>query len=298
MADNRKSLLDQLPLAITFEAVARLGSFRAAAGELGIARSTASDHVAALEASLGLRLLHRTTRRVRLTDAGAELRDATATMMARWSIVRERVRSHGERPQGRVVLTSSDLLMATLVVPALVRFRAQHPDVEVILRTSTDNLDLVADGIDLALRAGPLQPSGYGARELWRGPHIAVASVDWGEPGASHPDDLADIAWIELSGRPRLDFWSNAGGESAAHVATPTIVADTPHVFLELIAGGAGCGTIPELLVADALREGRLRRLLPNWTQGTISFHAVTPSPRGGSAAAEAFLDVLLQRLS
>lgn len=290
--NDAQRALERLPLALVFQAVARLGSFSDAAESLGLARSTVSQRVSALEQSLGVRLLHRTTRSVGLTSAGQELLDQMGPLLAGWKEAEARTESYADEPKGRIAITAADLLMLQWVTPAVARYRRRFPDVEVVLKASTDTLALLDEGIDVALRAGPLPPSEYGASLLWRGPHIALAHPDLRArfPG-KRPTDLTTAPWLALDGRRPIERWTHRRDASEVPFRVPTpLITDSPSVYLSLLHEGAGFGVLPEVLARPALRSGAVVHVLEDWVADEVSFHLVTPSARRLDAAVRALV--------
>jgi len=295
MTNNRPSaILERLPQALVFEAVVQSGTFSDAAKQLGLARSTVSERISALEQSLGVRLLHRTTRSIRLTDAGQKLLDEMAPIIPCWRFAEAQVRTFSTDPKGLLVVTAPDLLMSNFVVPATQRYRTRFPSVRIELRTTTETLPLVDQGIDVALRAGPLPPSGHGSTLWWRGKHIALGAPTLAEQyNGSRPAHLANAPWVDLKGRRALERWTNDSGQSAPIAVDSPLLTDSLQVFAELLLAGAGFGVLPEVIAAPFLRTGTLVRVLEDWHADEVSFHVVTPSPRRLNAAVRFFVEEL-----
>ncbi|MCA9564575.1 MAG: LysR family transcriptional regulator [Myxococcales bacterium] len=211
MPINRSPMdFELLPSALVFEAVVRAGSFRGAAEELQLSPSTVSARVASLEESLGIRLIHRTTRTVTLTEAGRTLRDEMSSILPTWRRAEDRARAHAEEPQGVLVVTAPDAFMAGHIVPVAVDFQRRHTATRFVFRTTLSTLSMLDEGIDVAVRAGPLPPSELGARELWRGVHVAVASPSFtADKRAEHPSELMSLPTLDVVGRRPLTAWHN-----------------------------------------------------------------------------------------
>lgn len=291
--------IERLPAGLVFQAVAEAGSFRNAARSLRLSASTVSTRVAALEAQLGVRLLHRTTRRIKLTEAGLALLDGLSLIPTQWRQAQERARAHATEPQGVICVTAPDVFMVDQVVPAATAFRARFPATRFVFKTSLNTLPLIEQGIDLAVRAGPLAPSEHGARQLWQGHHVAVATPAFlADQPIQNPAELMLRPNLELTGRRKLRTWTNDSGAQHPHTPIERIEADTVQVYMALLAASAGVGVLPELMVLPHLQAGRLQRVLPGWLTDPISFHLVTPSSRRHSAAVRRFAEVLEDRFS
>ncbi len=291
------NILEMLPAALVFDAVVRHGSFRSAAIELKLSPSTVSARVAALEEALGLRLLHRTTRSVTLTDAGRTLSEEISTILPQWRVAEDRVRAHATEPQGVLVITAPDIFMPSLVIPTAVSFRERFPATSMVFRTTLATLSLLDEGVDVAVRGGPLPASEFGSRQLWSGPHIALATPEWLE---AHPistvQDLMSAPSLALTGRRKLRDWRNDAGETVVHNPYVVMETDTVQSYLSLLGVGAGVGFMAELLALPELRAGTLVRVLPEWVSDEVSFHVVTPSSRRHGAAVRLFVEALVER--
>ncbi len=292
--NQHQAALEHLPQAIVFEAVIRTGSFGAAAKELGLARSTVSQRVAALEEALGVRLLHRTTRSMSLTEAGQALLSEMAPILSDWRSAETQLRSYSTDPKGLVVITAPDMLMSEFVVPTTKRVRSRFPKLQFELRATTTTLPLLDEGIDIALRAGPLPASGHGAVLWWRGSHIALGAPELSEQfPATIPSDLQDAPWLDLKGRRPMAYWTTPSGESLPFQINPSILTDSLQVFTNLLVSGAGVGILPEVLARPFVNAGSLVRLLAPWQTDEVSFHVVTTSPNRLSAAVRFFVKEL-----
>lgn len=296
MTNNQSSNLEILPLALVFEQVVRSGSFGEAAKTLKLGKSTVSQRVATLERALDVRLLHRTTRSMTLTHAGQVLLDQLTPIMPQWQAALHQVRSHAETPQGHLVITAADALMSEYVVPAAVRFTQKFPLVQLRLLATTKNLGLVDEGIDIALRAGPLPDSGHGARTWWRGQHILVASPRLlTRFDAKRPTDLTDAPWLDIHGRRKVTHWYGDDGQTIPFLAEPSHITDCVSVFIKMLIEGVGFGVLPENLAIPFIKRGELVRGLSKWHAGDISFHVVTPSAGKRDSAVSYFIEELFR---
>lgn len=295
MSHNHPFLnFELLPSALIFEVVVRCGSFRGAAAELGLSPSTVSARVAGLEGSLGVRLLHRTTRSLSLTDAGRTMIDELAPILPQWRAAEDRVRAHAKTPRGVLTVTAPGVIMSRYIVPVAVAFRTRHPELRFVFRTTVATLSLVDESIDVAVRAGPLPPSEYGAKLLWEGVHVAVAtpSLLRAHP-ISTPAEMMRAPALELAGRRPMRDWRDGAGNVVAHEPMVVMETDTVHAHMALLEAGAGLGFLAEFLVSRAIEAGQLERVLPGWVSDPISFHIVTPSARKHGAAVVGFVEAL-----
>jgi len=281
-----------LNLLSLFVAVAEAGSFTAAARKLGLPKSSASRGVSALERDLGVQLLHRTTRKVAPSSAGAALLERVAPLLAQIAEAASSLPEKREEPSGVLRLTAPHDVGATLLAEAIPRFAARYPSVRVDARLTNRNVDLVAEGFDLALRASsrPLADSSLVARKLG-----AVELRLYASPGyllrKGAPRTLAEAAGLDLvlfsAWRPPREM-----GRPAAR-----IVSDDFFFIRETLRAGAGIGVLPAFLAEPDVAAGRLARAVPRWSEARGSFSLVSPA-RKPPRKVIAFRDFLLEFLA
>ncbi len=268
---------------MAFLAVVETLSFTKAALRLGIAKSAVSRRVSDLEENLGVRLIHRTTRRLHLTDAGTAYAAHVGRAVSALTDANEAVRDLGDSTRGRVRLTAPVDLGATFLPDVLRRFREKYPDIAVDCVLASRQIDLVADGVDLALRFGPLQDSSLVARKLATGSSIFVASPSY---LAVHgiPKKLADLATHEFilfrapHGTARVELAGPKGPETTELRGSMT--ADDLSFLSRAVLDGAGIALLPWFLVATSVDAGQLVRVLPKYKRLGGSSHLVYPSAR------------------
>ncbi len=259
--------MDLLRLAL---GVARQGSLAGAARTLGRDPSTVSRGLAALEAEIGVRLFERSTRSLAPTEAGAEFLDRIAALVDGFDEAREAATTGRMRPRGTLRLTASIAFGHDRLVPELAGFRAAHPEIALDLALSDAPLDLVAEGLDLALRLAP-DPSGdLISTKLCATSYRVVAAPAWraahGPPAA--PAALADVPCLRLSLAGYRDGWvfrpRGGGGEERVPVAGPITISN-PLALRAAAVAGLGPTLLADWMVAEALAEGRLVDLFPGW---------------------------------
>lgn len=285
-----------------FVRVAELGSFTAAAHALGLPKSTVSRRVAQLEERLGARLLHRTTRQLTLTDLGRVYLGHCQAVLAAAESADAVVQQARSEPGGRVVVTCPGSLAQTLLAKAVPEFMARFPKVVVDLDVTNRRVDLVADGVDVAIRVRPtLEDSSLVMRSFALSPVVVVASPGWlaehGEP--EHPLALQGRPCLSMrfaDGRHRLSFTSRDGGEVTLELA-PRLTTDDMWVLADAAAAGIGFVALPGFVCHRQLENGELRVLLPRWSLPAGHIHAVYPYRRGLLPAVREFVDFLAARL-
>ncbi|MEN3030045.1 LysR family transcriptional regulator [Chromobacterium amazonense] len=288
-----------------FVAVAEAGGFTAAAERLGMTKANVSLQVGRLESQLGVTLFTRTTRRVKLTEAGQALYlDAQPALAALRDALLQA--GHGAAELSGVLrLTAPVSHMAESVAPAATQFLRQHPKLQLELHASDHMVDLVASGMDLAIRLGTLRDSSLRALKLGEFAQLAVASPAYlkarGVP--ARPEELADHDWVALTLLKTPLSWPFSGpaGEEATVRTRARIKVDSAASLRTLLLAGAGVSVLDSFSVQEDIRQGRLVHLLPQWTLPKGGVYAVFPPGRHAPAAARAFVEfyrVLLARPS
>jgi len=283
---------------VVFARVVQAGSFVGASRELAMPKSTVSRKVAELEERLGARLLHRTTRKLSLTDVGRAYYQHAERVVAEMEEAERAVTLLQDAPRG--LLRVSAPLNFGYLGPLVTSFLAKYSEVELELVCTDRVVDLVEEGYDVALRVGVLADSTLVARSLGAIRSVIVASPALldrrGRPGS--PEELADYPCIAFGGGART-AWRvvRDGVVTTVKVEARLIVND--FEFLEDAARrGLGVAMIPNFRCIEDLRAGTLERLLPEWCSGETPLHAVYPSTRHLSPKVVAFLDHLRDQIS
>ncbi|MCB9732152.1 MAG: LysR family transcriptional regulator [Deltaproteobacteria bacterium] len=248
-----------LPLddARVFAEVARDRSFAAAARRLRLPASTVSRAVARLEDALGARLLHRTSRRVSLTDEGRLLLDRAAPLLDELAHVLGDTADRGDAPAGRLRVTCPTVIGGERIAPALIGFAAAHPRVHVDLHVGNALVDLVNEGFDLAFRAGPVTDPDLVARRIWRVDYALAASPDFVARELSGkttitPEELARLPAIGGQGPREWRFVLPVGPVTTVR---PRVVFEASDPGIGVMAARAGLGVV-RTLAHLARREG------------------------------------------
>lgn len=286
---------------LIFEAVASQGRFIGASRVLGIPKATVSRKVQELEGRLGVRLLHRTTRRLTLTEAGKAFHDHCLRIKSEIEDAEVAVSELRGTPRGLLRVSSPFTLANTLLLPSLPEFLAGHPDVSVALTLRNDFEDLIKQGTDVALTALPLPDSSYTARVLGRITLKLYASPAYlrrrGVP--EKPRDLADHATLVLTTltRPGTVSWTlESKGRQAEVLLKPVLLANDGSPLSEALRAGTGIALAPEIMVLGELAAGRLEPVLPEWSGPTLEVRAVYASRQGLLPRVRLFLDFLVEK--
>lgn len=281
-----------------FVAVVECGGFAAAAQRLGTTRSTASRAVARLEQHLGMPLLHRTTRVVRPTGAGQDYYDRVAPLLESLGAAERALQSTREQPRGPLRVSLPHAFGVEHLTPVLAQYRARFPEVQLELQFDDAKADLVQGGFDVAIRGGTKLEQNLVARRLWPFEIILVASPEHlAQHG--HPQAPAD-----LLAHPRLRYslfrtperWTlHRAGVQAVVPTDPGLTSNAPLSIRALTVAGAGIAVMPSWAVCHHLRDGRLVRVLPEWTLGSAWFWAGRTSRRHSPPRTLRFIDLLAE---
>jgi DNA-binding transcriptional LysR family regulator len=286
--------------AAVFVRVVDEGGFSAAARALRLPKSSVSRSVALLEEELGARLLQRSTRKVHLTEAGTAFYDRASRGLAGVEEAAAAVADLQGSLRGSVRITAPVDAGVWLLAPVVARFVALHPAVHVDVVLTGRVVDLVAEGIDFALRAGVLRDASLIARKLGRADLALYATPAYlarkGTP--ARPADLARHDCILFRPDRGRATWTLTGpaGVEEVEVGGP-VGADDFSFVQRIVVAGAGIGLLPSFLCTDAASTGGLTRVLPEHRGPGGPFHLVYPSARYLPARATAFRDFLLAAL-
>jgi DNA-binding transcriptional LysR family regulator len=272
-----------LPLLPVFVAVADSGSFTAAARRLGLAKSVVSEHVRSLEQRCGVRLMERSTRRLRLTQVGEHVLDAAKEVLSSVRSLEQVVEGHREAPTGTLRVTLPlDPALSAMLAPITAGLTRQYPELRVELVLDDAVHDLVSEGLDIALRLGSVVESSYIVKRLASELEIIVASPELADELAQSdvPRDLNGVPWVVHSALPSRSSrtFRTARGEKAQISAPVTTSTNTTVAMRDLLLAGAGFGVLPQHVVRDDVRAGRLRHVCQGWFQRKLVLHALLPT--------------------
>lgn len=291
-----------LPLLAVFAAVIRHGSFTAAAKALGLSKSLVSDNVRMLEERCGVRLIERSTRRLRLTQVGEQvLVTATAISDAARSLDAI-LEDHRNAPVGTLRIATTHDLGSVLVAPVAAQLVLQHPQLTVDIVSDDLSQDLIASRIDVAVRLGTPRESGNVVRTLAYIPEpiVATPALASSYATASRPRELAGAPWARHSLVSRSDSLTFLGpkGETDTVPLTLRAQSNTGEGVRALLLAGVGIGVLPEYMVVEELRRGTLVRLCPGWMWKQVTLYAELPSAKRKPRRSQLFLQALIETIS
>ena len=285
-----------------FIRVVETGSFSKASADLGITQPTATKHVAALEARLGARLFHRSTRGVTPTELGLAYYDKCKRIAHELEEADNLAALLQSRMLGTLRISTSVAFGRRVLTPLVLRFMRQHPGLQIDLGFDDRYVNLVEQGVDVAIRMGRLADSSLGARYLGLNPWVLVASADYlarrGTPAA--PADLGvhdALIYSSVQGDERWHFDAADGGTLVVPVKGP-LRSNNLSALLAAARAGFGLAALPWYVAHDSVRDGALLPLLTPWRLPAQEIHAVFSSPRLVPAKVSAFADQLQQHFS
>jgi DNA-binding transcriptional LysR family regulator len=288
---------------ILFAKVAEAGSFSAAALRMGLPKSTVSRRIALLEGQLGERLLLRTTRKLSVTDFGADMLDHARQVLAEVDAAAALAQQRQAEPSGRLRVSMPNDLANLMFGPVLARFMARYPAITLEIDLSPRRVDLIGENFDVAVRMGNLpDDASLAARRLAVFSNGLVASPAYlrsrGAPAA--PQDLPRHDILRLLGRNGEPApWVLTRGAERWEATLPgRATINSPEVLLRLACADAGIAMVEDHFAQPYLEDGRLQRVLPDWTAPTQVAWAVFPGRRLMPRRTRAFLDALAEEFS
>jgi DNA-binding transcriptional LysR family regulator len=288
--------MDQLHAMRVFVAVADSGHFAQASERLGMSRTMASKLVMDLEAHLGQRLLHRTTRKVSLTELGAAYLERCRDILAALEEAEREITAQASEPVGRLRVTAPMSFGASHVAPQIAVYTARHPRVSVDLVLNDRLVDLVEEGYDLAIRIGRLADSSLVAKRIGVTRLIVCASPAYlaahGRPKT--PADLAQHECLLYSYATAGAVWTFSGvsGEESVRVGG-RVACNNGDAICAMAIAGLGVVTQPDFIVARHLQSGALEQVLAAYTDRVTGIYAIHPSHRHVPLKLRRFIDQL-----
>ncbi len=296
--------MDQLLALRVFARIADTGTFIRAAESLKMPPSTATKLIKELESHLGVKLLHRTTRKVSVTPEGAAYYERAVRVIGDVDDMDGFVANERAQPKGHLRIDVPSILANTILIPALPTFRSRYPDIEVALGVSDRNIDLIGDSVDCVIRGNPLPASSLVARRIAELDYVTCASPSYvkahGAP--SHPRQLEQRHVIynnssPLTGKPFPMLFIRRGEEIKVEGRTMVTVNESTAHMTGLLAG-LGVGQTFKYLAEPHFKTGALRRLLKNWGRPRHPIHVMYPPNRHLNAKVRVFVDWAIEMFS
>jgi len=293
--------MDQLGAMRAFVRVVQMGSFSAAAREQDTTQATISKKVAALEKKLGAKLLSRTSRELSLTEVGADYYENCVIILSELDEAEAQVRSQIALPSGVLRVAAPVVFGRQFMAPILVEFLNAYPEIKVDLMLNDKHIDLIADGVDVAIRAKQLEDSTLVARHLFNNPLVVVASPEYLQKNTKpqNPDELKNHNCIVYSMLKSINIWHFEQGNNNMSVpVTGSFRCDNGDVILQLVLDGAGIAQLPVWMVDEHIRSGKLAMVLEGYISKPLPFNAIYPQNRYVPLKVRCFIEYLKQKLA
>ncbi|MGX1500044.1 DNA-binding transcriptional LysR family regulator [Labrenzia sp. MBR-25] len=294
--------LDRLTGLIAFARAGSLGSYTAAARSLSVSPSAISKSVQRLELQLGVPLFNRTTRSITLTNEGRDLHERALKLLRDAEEIEQAAKAARSEPAGTLRIAASFPIGLHVIAPLLPVFRARHQKVSIDLRLNDHRVDLIEEGIDLAVRIGDLPDSRLLSRKLsphrlccYASPTYLAAS---GTP--SHPDELQSYETVNLryQSSGQLFRWPfRIGDRDVEILPSSSIVVDASEAVIATVAAGSGIGMATSFMATSWVKRGDLVPVLSEFAVERHNITAVWPQSRRTNPAVRAFLNMLTEAL-
>jgi DNA-binding transcriptional LysR family regulator len=278
----------------TFVAVAKEGSFTAAASSLDMSTALASKYVGQLETRLGTRLFNRTTRSISLTEAGAAYLERAQQILDDLDALEGSLGDNATEPSGTLIVSAPVTFGEMYLADMIAEFLDQHPKLSIDLRLTDRFVSLVDEGIDVAIRIGNLADSSNIARRLAPARIITCASPAYlaanGAPQT--PADLSDHhCLIDRNFRNGAAWLFGKGDQAQTVKVEGRIITNGAAAIRNLLVAGQGIARVPSYAVGEDIKHGRLRTVLANHETEPLGLHAVYPHSRYLAAKVRSFVD-------
>lgn len=264
-----------------FAKVAELGSFARAADALGLSKPTVSKAITRLEGRLGFSLLNRTSRRLSLTDGGRASLERARRILSEAEAAEDEALAQSTEPRGRVRVSAPLSFGIAYLGAALPEFMATYPEITLDLALSDRQVDVVAEGFDLAIRIASLEDSSLLARRLCTVRILLVGAPGYfalhGRP--THPEELRHHTAMAYSGGSMNRAWrfSHVGFGEVVVEPKVQVWTDNADMLMPALLAGQGLALQPEFLVWRQIQEGSLEVAMPDWTPPVLGLHLVMP---------------------
>lgn len=284
-----------------FAETVRCGGFSAAARELSLSPSAVSKLVTRLEERLGVRLLNRTTRRISLTEAGTGFYGRCCAILSELDEAESEMLDLGELPRGVLRVNCSPGFATLQLIPLLNGFHAEYPDLQVELTLTGKTIDLIAEGVDLAIRLGALQDSSLVSKPLGQCQRLVCAAPDYlaqhGVP--TTPQQLLQHNCLRLTSRESMNVWKFFSGEGEEVVRVRgNFSTDNVNALYDYAVAGGGVIRLSRFMLQRAMTRGQLLPLLSGYTSEQQSVNLVYPHRRFLPRKVRVFIDYLEANIS
>ncbi len=273
------------------------GSFTQASLGLKMTKSKLSRRISELENYLGVRLLNRSTRKLSLTDIGQLVYEYSKAMVNQASFAQEAAIQAQSKPKGRIHVTCPTLVAQSHFNRIIIEFMRHYPEVRINLYASDRKVDLIEEGFDMALRfqVNELEDSNLIVRKLGESTHCLVATPKYlqGYPPLNFPTELTQFSWLgktKMDGVNQLQL-THTNGQKVSIPLTPRLESNEWTILKHAVLESLGIALLPLEYCSPEIQDGKLIRILPEWSLSTASFYLIYPSKRGLVPAVRHFID-------
>jgi len=292
-------MIDKNAMALYVKVVEN-NSFSRAAQREGVPVSTVSRKISGLEKSLGVRLLERSTRKLRMTEIGQDYYERCRRGLEEFETANSLVRDQQAEVSGRLRLSVPPSLSDVVVIPLIEAFQARYPNAIVNCLVTDRHVNHIEDGIDISLRVGDLKDSSLVARRLLRYRSVLVASPGYlARAGApKHPNELPLHALVAFSRwEPAVTWELENNGETYKVNVQPRIAINDYTGVQSAVISGLGISEIPSILCGKDIQDGRLLEVMPDWQFSPVTLSAIYPSNRNLSRLIRLFKDFCVEHI-
>ncbi|MDX2370827.1 MAG: LysR family transcriptional regulator [Colwellia sp.] len=294
--------MDTLDGLKTVVAVVETSSFTAASERLGISKALVSKYVGEVESNLDIRLFNRTTRQLALTDAGRRYYQESVALLEQYSALVDKVTGEQTKPQGLLRVSAPVTFGEMKLAPLLPEFLRLYPGLKIELILTNSAIDMLEEGIDVRLRIGGVDDSNMIARHLTTFPLILSASPAYIQQNGlpKIPQQVAEHNCIIDSNFRMGKQWPIISplGKSESITVQSIVSANSPQAVREIAVAGGGIAMTPGFIVEDAINDGRLIPILPEYTTLEFGLFAIYPHRKYVAKKVRCFIDFILEQFS
>lgn len=285
---------EQLKSMVVFAQIVEQGSFSAAARQLGLSRGVVSYHLKKLEDHIGMPLLNRTTRSISLTDAGQRYFQRCKRISEEAAAANLQIENLREEPEGKLTISAPVNISMHTIVPALNTFKTLYPKIEIDLNLTDDIVNIIQEGVDLAIRGAPLADSGLYAKKLMTMKNILCGSPSYfnqhGIPRT--PAELANHEWVVYKKTSKIQTLTK-GTRSYNVKMQGSITTNSASARTAFVVGGHGVGRLPIYDALPLIKAGQLTPILEDYVLSDITIYGVYPPRAADSKKMRLLLDYL-----
>jgi len=290
---------EQLKSMVVFAQIVEQGSFSAAARQLGLSRGVVSYHLKKLEDHIGMPLLNRTTRSISLTDAGQRYFQRCKRISEEAAAANLQIENLREEPEGKLTISAPVNISMHTIVPALNTFKTLYPKIEIDLNLTDDIVNIIQEGVDLAIRGAPLADSGLYAKKLMTMKNILCGSPCYfnqhGIPRT--PAELANHEWVVYKKTSKIQTLTK-GTRSYNVKMQGSITTNSASARTAFVVGGHGVGRLPIYDALPLIKAGQLTPILEDYALSDITIYGVYPPRAADSKKMRLLLDYLQEHFA